>query len=134
MTSIPTRGRIMTSIQPIFAVTPYVCVLNGVATNTIFIIFGLTTSGWKSTIYELEAITLRVQPFVIWIRSYISDRSLVDACPLHQRGDVNNTTFNVYIYYILCSLHHIFLYKSIHVCPIPFANILKNQNMFNYIQ
>ena len=38
--------------QPVFALSPYCCVLSGEATNTNFIIFGLTRPGLEPTIYR----------------------------------------------------------------------------------
>jgi hypothetical protein len=35
----------------VFALCPYCCMLSGEATNTNFIVFGLTRSGLKPTIY-----------------------------------------------------------------------------------
>ena len=37
--------------QPVFALSPYFCMLSGEATNTNFIVFGLTRSGLEPTIY-----------------------------------------------------------------------------------
>jgi len=38
--------------QPVFALSPYCCVLSGEATNTNFIVFGFTRSEIKPTIYR----------------------------------------------------------------------------------
>ena len=38
--------------QPVFALIPYCCVLNGEATNTNVIVLGLTRSGLEPTIYR----------------------------------------------------------------------------------
>ena len=38
--------------RPVFALSPYCCVLRGEATNTNFIVFGLTPPGLESTIYR----------------------------------------------------------------------------------
>ena len=38
--------------QPVFALFPYCCVLSGEATNTNFIVFGLTRPGLEPTIYR----------------------------------------------------------------------------------
>jgi hypothetical protein len=38
--------------QPVFALSPYCCVLSGEATNTNFIVFGFTRSGLERTIYR----------------------------------------------------------------------------------
>ena len=38
--------------QPVFALSPECCVLSGEATNTNFLVFGLTLSGLESTIYR----------------------------------------------------------------------------------
>ena len=38
--------------QPIFALSSYCCVLSGEATNTNFIVFGLTRSGLEPMIYR----------------------------------------------------------------------------------
>jgi hypothetical protein len=38
--------------QPVFALSPYCCVLNGEATNTNFIVFGLTRPRLEPTIYR----------------------------------------------------------------------------------
>ena len=38
--------------QPVFVLSPQCCVLSGEATNTNFIVFGLTLSGLEPTIYR----------------------------------------------------------------------------------
>ena len=38
--------------QPVFALSPQCCVLSGEATNTNFIVFGLTQPGLEPTIYR----------------------------------------------------------------------------------
>jgi hypothetical protein len=38
--------------QTVFVISPLCCVLRGEATNTNFIVFGLTLSGLESTIYR----------------------------------------------------------------------------------
>jgi hypothetical protein len=38
--------------QPVFALTPYCCVLSGEAANTNFIVFGLTRTRLEPTIYR----------------------------------------------------------------------------------
>ena len=38
--------------QPVFALSPYRCVLSREATNTNFIVFDLTRSGFEPTIYH----------------------------------------------------------------------------------
>jgi hypothetical protein len=40
--------------QPVFALSPECCVLSGEATNTNFIVFGLTTSGLEPTFYRTQ--------------------------------------------------------------------------------
>jgi hypothetical protein len=37
--------------QPVFALSPYLCVLSGEVTNTNSIVFGLTRLGLEATIY-----------------------------------------------------------------------------------
>ena len=48
----PLRHIILTSSQPVFALTPQCCVLSGEATNTNFLVFGLTRPGREPTIYR----------------------------------------------------------------------------------
>jgi hypothetical protein len=48
----PLRHIIPIQSQPFFALSPYCCVLSGEATNTNFIIFGLTRLGLNPTIYR----------------------------------------------------------------------------------
>ena len=45
------RHIILIPSQPVFALSPY-CVLSGEATNTNFIVFGLSRSGLEPTIYR----------------------------------------------------------------------------------
>ena len=49
--SPPLRHIILIPSQPVFALSPY-CVLSGEATNTNFIVFGLSRSGLEPTIYR----------------------------------------------------------------------------------
>jgi hypothetical protein len=42
--------------QPVFAVIPLWCVLSEEATNTNFMVFGLTRPGLEPTIYTTEAV------------------------------------------------------------------------------
>jgi hypothetical protein len=50
---VATLGHIvLIPIQPVFALSPYCCVLSGEATNTYFIVSVLTRSGLESTIYH----------------------------------------------------------------------------------
>jgi len=49
---VPLRHIILISSQPIFALTPKCSVLSGEATNTNFIVFGLTRPELKPTIYR----------------------------------------------------------------------------------
>ena len=48
----PLRHIILIPSQPVFALTPKCCMLSGEATNTNFIVFGLTRLGIKPTIYH----------------------------------------------------------------------------------
>ena len=43
---------ILITSQPVFALSPECCVLNGEATNTNFIVFGLTQPGLEPAIYR----------------------------------------------------------------------------------
>ena len=45
-------GHILIQSKPVFALSPSYCVLNREATNTNFIVFGLTRYGIKPTIYR----------------------------------------------------------------------------------
>jgi hypothetical protein len=40
--------------QPVFSLSTYVCMLNGEATNTNFIVFGSTQSGREPVIYHTQ--------------------------------------------------------------------------------
>jgi hypothetical protein len=40
--------------QPVFALSPYCCMLSGEATNINFIVFDLTKPGLKPTIYRIR--------------------------------------------------------------------------------
>ena len=46
----------MITNQPVFALTPYYCVLSGEATNTNFIVFGFTRPGLEHTIYNTRGV------------------------------------------------------------------------------
>ena len=48
----PFRHMILIQSQPVFALSPACCVFSGEATNTDFIVIGLTRPGLKSTIYD----------------------------------------------------------------------------------
>ena len=48
----PLRHIILISSQPVFDISPWCCVLSGEATNTNFIVFGLTQPGLEPTIYR----------------------------------------------------------------------------------
>jgi hypothetical protein len=49
---VPLGHIILIPGQPVFALSPYRFVLSGEATNTIFIVFGLTRSGFEPKIYH----------------------------------------------------------------------------------
>ena len=49
---VPLGHIILIPSQPVFVLSPYCCVHSGEATNTNFIIFGLTRSGLEPTIYH----------------------------------------------------------------------------------
>ena len=66
---------ILISSQPVFALPPWCCMLNGEAITTNFIVFGLTRPGLELT--ALEASTLTITPPVLfqifgidWYRYY----------------------------------------------------------------
>ena len=48
------RHIILFPSQPVFVLSPECCVLNGEATNTNLIVFGLTRSGLEPTIYRTQ--------------------------------------------------------------------------------
>ena len=48
----PLRHTILIPNQPVFVLSPQCCVLSGEATNTSFIVFGVTGSGVEPTIYR----------------------------------------------------------------------------------
>jgi hypothetical protein len=48
----PFRHIILIPSQPVFALSPYCCMLSGEATNTNFIVFGFTRPGLEPTIYH----------------------------------------------------------------------------------
>jgi hypothetical protein len=50
--SLHSDTNILIPSQPAFALSLYCCVLSGLATNTNFIVFGLTRLGLEPTIYH----------------------------------------------------------------------------------
>jgi hypothetical protein len=51
MSHAPLGHIILIPSQPVFALSPYCCVISGEASNTNFIVFGLTRPGLEPTIY-----------------------------------------------------------------------------------
>ena len=51
---VPIRHIILILSKPVFALSPKCWVLSGEATNTNFIVFGLTTSGLEPTFYRTQ--------------------------------------------------------------------------------
>ena len=83
--------------QPVFALSPWCCVLGGEATNIIFVVFGLTRPGLEPTIYRTrgEHVNHYATDVVIFLIMYLAVR----------------TTY-IYIYILLVILLRKFWNKS----------------------
>ena len=57
---VPVRHIILISSQPVFALSPLCCILRGEATNTYFLVFGLTQPGSKPRSTTLQTSTLTI--------------------------------------------------------------------------